>query len=144
MPIGTRSDATKVMMGASLCPADQEVSESVPGSIAAGYAVRRNSSTGAYQVAASGAGPIVGVSKGPTPGRTGYFTVLYSAPKALLRIASVTPTIGAAVRVDDSTGTAAASSNTLTAAIYEKVITGISETDGSSINCAIINMTSGF
>jgi hypothetical protein len=56
----------------------------------------------------------------------------------------VTPTIGAAVRVDDTTGAAAASTNTLTAAVYEKVVTGIDETTGGSVNCAIINLTSGF
>ena len=146
MPIGTRSDATKVMLGASLCPASECSIESVAGDIAAGLAVRRNTTTGAYQVAASGAGPIVGVSMGRSLGGAGTFSLCKSASKVLLQIASVEPDVGAQVIISDTTSAAAASSNTATAAIYEKILVGggVSEVDGSAVNVAIINLTSGF
>lgn len=148
MPIGTRHDATKVLLGAALCPADQMVTESVPGNIAAGLAVRINTSTGAYQVAASGAGPIVGVSMGRSLGKSGCFTLCYSAPKVLLQIADHNPTVGTQVNVSDTTGIAAASGGgaTATAAVYEAIFDGggVSEIDGSTVNVAVINLTSGF
>jgi hypothetical protein len=148
MPIGTRSDATKVMMGASLCPADECSVESVPGAINAGLAVRRNSSTGAYQVSSSSAGPIVGLSMGRSLGKSGCFSLCYNAPKAVLRIGAYVPTVGAQVHIDNTTGQGVASGGgaTATAAIYEKVLVGggVDEITGDAVNVAIINLTAGF
>lgn len=146
MPFGTRHDATKVLLGAALCPASQMAVESVPGDIAAGLAVRKNTTTGAYQVAASGAGPILGVSMGRSLGKNGYFSLCYSAPKILVQLGSAhTPTVGAQVHIDDTNGKTKASGGgaTATAGVYEKLVTGIDEVAGGTVACAIVNMTSG-
>lgn len=146
MPIGTRHDDTKVLLGASLCPATEESVESVPGNIAAGLAVRQNTSTGAYQVAASGAGPIVGLSRGLSLGKAGTFALVRKATKAVIQLGSAhTPTVGTQVHVDESNGKTKASGSgaTATAAIYEKLITGVTD-EGSTVACAIIDLTNGF
>lgn len=149
MPIGTRNDPTKVMMGASLVPVTEEAVISVPGSIAAGYCVRRNTTTGAYQVAASGAGPIVGLSRGRSLGGAGTFSLMYNSPRGVLRLGSGhTPVVGTQVHIDDTTGTSKASGAgaTATAAVYEKILAGggVDEVTGEAVNVAIINFVSGF
>lgn len=149
MPIGTRNDPTKVMMGASLVGASYESVESLDGNIAAGLCFRKNTSTGAYQVAASGAGPILGLSRGRSLGGAGTFSGMYQSPKGVLQLTgSFTPSVGAQVHINNTTGKGDASggSATATAAIYEKVLLGggVSEIDGSAIDVAIINFTSGF
>lgn len=147
MPIGTRHNANKVQMGASLVPASQCAVESVPGNIEAGLFVRRNTSTGAYQVAASGAGPIVGVSMGRGLGRAGTFALCYSSPKVLIQIGEHVPTVGTQVHVDNTSGKGAASggSATATAGIYRKVLVGggVDEITGAAVNVAIVDLTSG-
>lgn len=150
MPIGTRHDATKVLLGAALCPAHQMTVESVPGSIAAGFGVRRNTTTGAYQVAASGAGPLLGVSLGPSLGNSGCFSLCYKAPKVVLRLAAIEPAVGSQVFINDTTGAANAnaSGGVATAAVYEKVLFagsggGVDESTGAAVKVAIINMTEG-
>lgn len=143
--VGTRHDDTKVLLGAALCTTESIEAESVPGSIEAGLAVRRNTSTGAYQVAASGAGPILGVSMGPSLSQNGCFTLVYRAPKVAVQLGSGhEPAVGSAVSFDDSNGKtkAAGSGATNTSAIFEDFKTGISES-GQSVSVAIINMASG-
>lgn len=144
--IGTRHDADKVMLGASLVPAIHAAVESVPGSIKAGYAVRKNTTTGAYQVASSGAGPILGISMGKSPGNAGTFGLCHSSPKVALRIKSgFTPTVGTQVNIDNTTGEAAASGGGATAisAVYLSLKDGIDEETGESVDVAIVDLTNG-
>jgi hypothetical protein len=147
MPIGTRHDDTKVLMGASLSTASECSVESLPGTIAAGLAFRKNTTTGAYQASASGAGPILGISMGRSLGNNGQFSGCYAAPKIVVQLGSGhTPVVGAQVNIDDSNGKTKASGGGATAinAVYEKLITGISELDGTTeIDCVIINMIGG-
>lgn len=146
MPIGTRHDATKVLLGASMVPEDQCSVESLPGNIEAGLAFRKNTSTGAYQVSASGGGPILGISMGRSLGNNGCFSGCYASPKILLQLGSGhTPTIGTQVYIDDSNGKSKAAGSGATAinAVYEKLVNGISEVTGETIPCAIISMPAG-
>lgn len=146
MPIGTRHDDSKVLLGASMVPATECSVQSVPGSIVAGLAVRQNTSTGAYQAAASGGGPILGISMGRSLGNNGCFSLCRASTLVLLQLGSAhTPTIGTQVNIDDTNGKSKAAGAGATAinAVYKKLVTGISEVDGSSINCAIIEMVGG-
>lgn len=148
MPISTRHDPTKVMLGASLCPAHEEAVESVPGNIAAGLVVRQNTSTGAYQVTNVTGGPILGVSRGRSLGGAGTFSLVRRASSAVIQIGAHEPVVGTQVHVDNTTGVAAASggSATATAAVYKKILIGggVNEATGEAVNVAIIDLTSGF
>jgi hypothetical protein len=132
-------------MGASLSPASECSVESLPGSLAAGLAFRKNTTTGALQVAAAGAGPVLGISMGRSLGKNGQFSGCYAAPKVALQLTgSYTPSVGAQVTVSDTTGKGA-SSGTAINAVYEKILVGggVSEVDGSAVDVAIINMIGG-
>jgi hypothetical protein len=84
---------------------------------------------------------------GRSLGNAGTFSLCYSSPKVLFRLASIEPAVGSKVFVNDTSGAANAngSGGTATAGIYEKILVGggIDEITGEAVNVAIVNLTSG-
>lgn len=136
-------NASKVLMGAT--NSTNKTVTSKAGSIEAGVAVRLKSD-GTLSVAAAD-GQLLGISLGVDQSKTGFTAIVRKGVAVPIRLKSgFTPTVGAQVKINDTTGYASGdgSGETAVNAVYVSgKITGVKESDQSSIDVALIDFAGG-
>ncbi len=132
-------DTTKVLLGGSHS-SFKNVSTG-PGNIAAGKVVVQKSDGTLTMVLADGA--LLGVSLGKDLSGTDlFFSYLRNGDNVPILIDAFTPTIGAQVQVHATSGIAVASGTAVNATYRSSTKTGVLE-DGTTANCALIEMVGG-
>jgi hypothetical protein len=115
------------------------------GSIEAGVAVRLKSDGTISTISSDGS--LIGVSLGRDLSDTDKTAICYKGIGVpVLLTASFTPVLGAAVWIDNATGKAKGSATDTTAvnaSFASAILQGIRESDGSQVNCALVDFPGG-
>lgn len=132
-------NASKVLLGATR--SNYKVVDNMAGNIAAGLAVHLKSD-GTLSIAAAD-GSKIGISLGGSLSNTSRTAICRKGTGVpVLLTSAFTPTIGAQVSFNDTTGKAASSGTAVNATYASGVLTGILE-DGTEANVALIDFPGG-